>query len=224
MASSAAVSLLSNNDKESSLFPVVIISLLAHIIVFAGIPLFTRIIYKSERYERPNTFQLVSPAVIKTAIASKPHLRSEPVKKNATTPVPKKQRSKTVNPKENVKEENTDDLSELLDAVQSVKVSDIMPAQNFKYHWYIQNLVSKVEEQWKPPMGLTDKNDAAVNISFTIFPNGSISNVSVVKSSGVSTLDNLALRAINLAAPFGKLPVGFTENKLDISYSLHYIK
>jgi TonB family protein len=224
MSSSAAVLARPNSNKEHSLLPVVILSLIVHLLVFAGIPLLTKIIYRSEKYERPNTFQLVNPSIIKTVIASNPHLKSAALKKNATTPVPQKVRSKTVNPKENVKEENTNDLSELLDAVQSAPVSDIASTQNFKYHWYLQNLVSKVEEQWKPPMGLTDKKDAFVDIAFTIFQNGSISNVSVVKSSGVSTLDNLALRAISLAAPFGKLPIGFTEDKLEINYTLHYIK
>jgi TonB family protein len=73
-------------------------------------------------------------------------------------------------------------------------------------------------------MGLTEKTDAAVVVSFTISQNGSVSNVSVAGSSGVSTLDHLAQRAIQLAAPFGKIPIGFTENKLDITYTLHYVK
>jgi TonB family protein len=138
-----------------------------------------------------------------------------------TTPVPKKQKTASEPKKQ---EENTNDLSELLDAVPTIKVSEIASSQNFKYHWYLQNVVSKVEEQWKPPLGLTEKKDAAVIVSFTILQNGNISDVSVATSSSVSTLDNLAMRAIQLAAPFGKLPIGFTDDRLDITYTLHYVK
>jgi TonB family protein len=211
-----------DSPAEKSLLPLVFVSLLVHIVVFVGIPLLTKIVYKSERYERPRTFQLVSTSLVKP-VAVQSVKSSAAVKKNATTPVPAKNRNSNEARDKQVKE-NTDDLSELLDAVKSVPVSDIVPAQNFKYHWYIQNLVSKVEEQWKPPMGLTDRTDAAVEVSFIIFQNGSISGVNVSKSSGISTLDNLAVRAITLAAPFGKLPIGFTENRLDISYTLHYTK
>jgi TonB family protein len=73
-------------------------------------------------------------------------------------------------------------------------------------------------------MGLTDKKDASVLVSFTIEQNGTMSHLSVATSSGVSSLDNLAMRAIQLAAPFPKLPIGFTNDKLEITYTLHYAK
>jgi len=209
---------------EPSLLPLVLISLAVHVVVFAGIPLLTKVIYRSEKYDRPRTFQLVSPALIKMPIQPMPRAKTVAQKKTATTPVPKKQNSRQTPKKEAAKEENINDLSELLDAVPTMKASDIASAQDFKYHWYLQNLVSKVEEQWKPPLGLTDKKDAAVVVSFTISQNGSISNPSVEKSSDVGALDALALRAIRLAAPFGKLPIGFSGDKLDITYTLYYFK
>ncbi len=225
MATIVAAGIRRYPSDEPSLLPVVFISLAVHVAVFAGIPLLTKIIYRSEKYERPRTFQLVSPALIKTPIQPIPRAKTAVAqKKTATTPVPKKQNSRQTPKKEAAKEENINDLSELLDAVPTMKASDIAAAQDFKYHWYLQNLVSKVEEQWKPPLGLTDKKDAGVVVTFTISQNGSISNPSVEKSSGVGTLDALALRAIRLAAPFGKLPIGFAGDKLDITYTLYYFK
>jgi TonB family protein len=223
MASAIAVSTNKPSSKESSFFSVIILSLIFHVIVFVGIPLLAHIMYRAEKYSRPSTFQLVSPAHINVQIASIPQQKAAAArpKKAESTPVPKKRKT-AAEPKK--QEENTNDLSELLEAVQTINVSEIAPSQDFKYHWYLQNLVSKVEEQWKPPLGLTEKKDPAVIIAFTILQNGSIAGVSVATSSGVSTLDNLALRAIQLAAPFGKLPIGFTENKLDITYTLHYVK
>ena len=224
MASTLAVADNNLHSDDPKLLPLVAVSLIAHIVVFVGIPLLTTMIYRSQRYERPRTFQLVSPSLIKTPVAPIPHPKSAPApKKPATTPVPKNPHAKPT-PKKAAQEENTNDLNELLDAVQTTKVSDIVPTQNFKYNWYLQGVVSRVEEQWKPPMGLTEKKDAAVVVSFTITQNGAVSNISVANSSGAPTLDNLALRAIQLAAPFGKIPIGFAEDRLDITYTLHYVK
>ncbi len=222
MAPVLAVSAKDSASHEPSLVPVVIFSLIFHVVVFVGIPVLTSFAYRAEKYERPSTFQLVSPSVLKIpAPTPRPKAAAAQPRKADVTPIPKKQKS-SVEPKK--QEETTSDLSELLEAVPTIKVSEVAPSQNFKYHWYLQNLVSKVEEQWKPPLGLTDKKDAIVEVAFTIEQNGSVAGVSVSTSSGVSTLDNLALRAIQLAAPFGKLPIGFTENKLDIRYKLHYVK
>ena len=223
MPSALAVSTSKPPSNESSFFPVLILSLMFHVVVFIGIPLLAHIMYRAEKYSRPNTFQLVSPSLINAPIAPVPQQKAAAArqKKAEATPIPKKRKT-AAQPKK--QEENTNDLSELLESVPTIKVSEIAPSQDFKYHWYLQNLVSKVEEQWKPPLGLTEKKDAAVIVSFTILQNGSIAGISVATSSGVSTLDNLALRAIQLAAPFGKLPIGFTENKLDITYTLHYVK
>ena len=220
MASDFAVSVGNHALREPSFFPVIVISVIFHAVIFIGIPLFTKIVYRAEKYERPNTFQLVNPSLLKVPIRQAKSLIAKP-KKADVTPVPKKQKSHTEPRKQ---EENIDDLSELLEAVPTIKVSDIAPSKNFKYHWYLQNVVSKVEEQWKPPMGLTDKKDVSVIIAFTIVQNGSMTDISVATSSGVSTLDNLALRAIKLAAPFGKLPIGFSEDRLDILYTLHYVE
>jgi protein TonB len=223
MAPVLAVTVKDPSTQEPSIVPVIVISLIFHVIVFVGIPLLTSIMYRAQKYERPSTFQLVSPSLLKMPAVPVPHPKTAVAKqrKADVTPVPKKQKA---NPEPKKQEETTNDLSELLEAVPTIKVSEIAPSQNFKYHWYLQNLVSKVEEQWKPPLGLTEKKDAVVELAFTITQNGSITGVSVATSSGVPTLDNLALRAIQLAAPFGKLPIGFAENKLDITYKLHYVK
>lgn len=213
---------------EPSLKPVLIISFTCHLVVFIGIPLLTRLFYHSEKFERPKTFQLVrfsqpralsmpiSKAVIRQKTENKP--------KTATTPVPRKQSSRPT-PKKQVEEqkENTEELSELLGAIPT-KVSDMSVSQNFKFNWYLQNMQSRIEENFKPPMGLTDKKDAAVVVTFTVFENGNISNVAVVHSSGIATLDNCAVRAVQQSAPFGKLPLSFPDKRLDPTVTLFYVK
>jgi TonB family protein len=202
-----------------SFAPVVVASLVLHIMIFAGIPLAARLLYRSTVYERPKTFTLVNMPVqvvqaVKRAAQNKP---------KATTPVPAKKRARSAAKTEDKPEEKKDDLNELLDAIPA-SVSDISAGQSFKYAWYLNSVISKVEENWKPPMGLTDRKDAAATVQFTILSSGEISGVSITGSSGSSTLDNLAAKAVKAAAPFGKLPVGFQGDRLDIKYVLHYVK
>jgi TonB family protein len=73
-------------------------------------------------------------------------------------------------------------------------------------------------------MGLTDKQDVSAVVSFTVFENGNISAVSIVTSSGIPTLDNCAVNAVKMSAPFGKLPRTFAERKLDPTVTLFYVK
>jgi TonB family protein len=205
---------------EGSFVPVIIASLAFHLVIFVGIPFLARVLYHAEKYERPKTFTLVN---MPKALEQPRAAQAARIKPKATTPVPSKSRAKNPVKKDEKQQENNDQLNELLDAIPA-SVSDITKGQSFKYAWYINSVISKVEENWKPPMGLTDKKDASVTVVFTIFSGGDISKAAVSESSGISTLDNLALRAVQSAAPFGKLPVGYQMDRLDIRYVLHYVK
>jgi protein TonB len=149
--------------------------------------------------------------------------RATQPKPKATTPVPSKQRARHAAKSEDKPQEKNDELNELLDAIPT-NVSDVTAGQAFKYQWYLNSVISKVEDNWKPPMGLTDRKDAAVTVLFTIQASGEITRVSIAGSSGISVLDNMALKAVSAAAPFGKLPVGYQADRLDITYVLHYEK
>jgi TonB family protein len=79
----------------------------------------------------------------------------------------------------------------------------------------------KVERNWNPAS--ENKGDSVV-VAFTIKSDGSIAGPSLVKGSGNETLDGLALRAVTLAAPFGKLPPGVAEDKYDMVCTLRPVK
>jgi TonB family protein len=210
---------------EPSLKPVIILSFVFHVVIFGGIPLLTKVLYHSEKFERPKTFQLVRftppstltmPQMVRQKAEAKP--------KTATTPVPRKQSSRQAAKKQvEEQKENTEELSELLGAIPT-KVSDLSISQNFKFNWYVQNMQSRIEENFKPPMGLTERKDAATVLTFTVFENGTISDVTVVRPSGIATLDNCAVRAVKESAPFGKLPLSFPDKRLDPTVTLFYVK
>jgi TonB family protein len=214
---------------DRSFKKVVLVSLVFHLAIFVGIPLLSRLIYHADRFERPRTFTLVNMSQIRQLASLKPLLQAKteaakPKPKTATTPVPKKLNSKSAAKKEENRKEDTDELNELLSVIQTTKVSDMSVSKDFKFNWYTQNMQSRIEENFKPPMGLTDKQDVSAVVSFTVFENGNISAVSIVTSSGIPTLDNCAVNAVKMSAPFGKLPRTFADRKLEPTVTLFYVK
>jgi TonB family protein len=229
MVSSGAASLNGRifTTGERSLTPVVLVSLVFHFLVFVGIPIFSKLVYHADKFERPKTFTLVNisqvqPRIQPQVMAKTPTVRSKP--KTATTPVPRKPNSKPVAKKEAAQHEDTDELNELLGAIPTTKVSDMSVSKDFKFNWYIQNMQSRIEENFRPPMGLTDRQDASVVVSFTVFENGNISDVVIAQPSGIPALDNCAIAAVKEAAPFGKLPLTFADKKLEPTVTLYYVK
>lgn len=68
---------------------------------------------------------------------------------------------------------------------------------------YIEMAQYKVRSEWHPVNGARSKQ---VVVGFTVNSDGTASNVSAEKSSGVKSVDEAAIKAVLAAAPFGKLP------------------
>jgi TonB family protein len=120
-----------------------------------------------------------------------------------------------VEPPRPVVEENLEDLESLFSEMPAP--AQISAPGDFKFHWYLNNVRAKIEQNWKPA---TEDRNLSVTVRFIINSDGSISGLSVSTSSGNQTLDNLAVRAVTVAVPFGKLPPGFSGDKLDITCTL----
>jgi len=189
-----------------------IISGLFHLTVLVSIPIFMQLISSAVRFERPPTFQLVvAPPSIRslTPVAQK-KISKQPAQKKV-----KKEAAKQV-PRESVKpEENLDELASVLDEIPVP--TRVSPVGDFKYNWYLAQTQEKIEHYWNPSS--ENKKDSVV-VSFTIYSDGSISTPKIIRKSSSSTLDNLALRAVRLAAPFGKLPPGVSDNQYEMTCTL----
>lgn len=207
---------------------VFILSILFHIVLLVVLPVLSRLLQKSRKFERPKTFQLVA-----SPLRPNP-TRKVPVQKDARRqwkPQERKKDQPRTTPDKNApsrrteaqKEqdaarpirENLEELASILDEIPAP--AQVAAIGNFKYHWYLNNVQQKLERFWRPT---SENRNLKVIVSFTIKQDGTISNPSIATSSGNSTLDNLALRAVNLAAPFGKLPPGFDGNQLDLNCTL----
>lgn len=204
--------------RESSLYPLIGVSIGVHVLAFIVLPLMTKLFHRPITYARPQTFQLVqpprpqapSPPAPKTPPKPKPVAKAkEPAPAKTKAPAPAREEPKP-------DPQPQEDLSELQDLFEAqpapARVASV--SSDFKYHWYLNAVQQKAERHWKPPAG---RKGVKVVVSFTIFRDGSISEVKVAESSGSSVLDNLAVRAIRLAAPFGKLPPGFSGGSIGLN-------
>lgn len=188
-------------------------SILFHAVLLIGIPLILRATWKTATFQRPQTFQLVTPM--------RPVQPHKVQKQKAVKPTPsQKNKSKDVNPepKKETASSTDDNIDELASILDELPVPTMVSAVgNFKFHWYINNVQQKLERFWNPP---TENNSIKVVVRFIIYKDGSISEPSITKSSGSHAIDNMAIRAVKLAAPFGRLPPGFSGDKLDLNCTL----
>ncbi len=210
---SAALAILKMAGREN--LPIktgIIISCLFHCGILLGVPLLMQLAQNTSSFERPPTFRLVAapPSLrpVKPLAQKKLSKQAVPVKvkREGTKPVP----GESARP-----EENLDELASVLDEIPAP--ARVAAAGDFKYNWYLENIQQKLSRYWNPP---SENRSLSVVVSFTIYSDGSVSEPAVSKGSGNSSLDNLALRAVKLAAPFGKLPPGFSGDKLELSCTL----
>lgn len=85
---------------------------------------------------------------------------------------------------------------------------------------YAGKIKLKADANWKNPLG---GGTGQVQVSFKVFPNGSIETPKIYKSSGVRKLDNLAVLAIKNAAPFPPFPRELKEPNLPLILRFNYV-
>ena len=190
-----------------------VISCIFHLMVLGGVPLLLQLIQSAVPFERPPTFQLVAapPSLRPLAPVHRQKLsKQQPVQKRT-----KKKEQKPVPRESNKPEENLDELASVLDEIPAP--ARVSAAGDFKYNWYLAQTQEKIARYWNPPS--ENKNDSVV-VSFTINSDGAISEPAIFQKSGSTALDECALRAVKLAAPFGKLPPGVSGNKYEMTCTL----
>jgi TonB family protein len=85
---------------------------------------------------------------------------------------------------------------------------------------WLRLFVYSVRRSWHVPPDFTASGCAVVR--FTVSRDGTIRNVSVVHSSGHSTLDTAAARAVAVASPTLALPVAYPEPEVEVHLPFHY--
>ncbi len=86
-------------------------------------------------------------------------------------------------------------------------------AEDFTYAYYTTRLVAAIKARWtRPPI-----DDVEALVRFRIASDGTVSELELIESSGVSRFDNAGLRAIELASPVPPLPRSFRKPSLGVT-------
>lgn len=92
-----------------------------------------------------------------------------------------------------------------------------------RYQKYLMDMKRKIEFHWEYPM-LASRNgwQGSLKIDFKINRDGSVSDISLERSSGYPMLDDAAMTAVRLAAPFAPFPENFSIEDISIKGQFVY--
>lgn len=94
----------------------------------------------------------------------------------------------------------------------------------YRYFSYLNGIKRKVELVWNyPDAAARAGQQGKLELTFTIKKDGGLENVTLVKSSGYPMLDDEAISAIKVAAPYNKFPKGFNLERITIAATFEYI-
>ena len=94
-----------------------------------------------------------------------------------------------------------------------------------RYGWYVEVIQRKVSENWlKYEVDPGINNAQRVYITFEVAHDGHPYNVKVEQSSGVPSLDQSAVRALQRIDTFGPLPSDYSGSKISVEYWFDYSK
>jgi protein TonB len=99
------------------------------------------------------------------------------------------------------------------------------PAGDFgsQFGWYVDVVRRKVSENWmKYEVDPSISSARRVYIVFDIQSGGEPSNIQVEQSSGVPSLDQSAMRALQRIDSFGPLPGGYRGSKVSVEFWFDY--
>jgi protein TonB len=92
-----------------------------------------------------------------------------------------------------------------------------------RYGWYVQIIQRKVSENWlKYEVDPSITTGERVYITFDVARDGHPYNVQVEQSSGIPSLDQSAVRALQRIDTFGTLPADYSGSKISVEYWFDY--
>lgn len=92
-----------------------------------------------------------------------------------------------------------------------------------KYQKYLMDMKRKIEFHWEYPQ-LAARNgwQGSLKVNFKINRDGTVSDVALERSSGYPMLDDAAITAVRLSAPFPPFPANFTIEDISIKGQFTY--
>ncbi len=90
------------------------------------------------------------------------------------------------------------------------------------YGWYADVVARKVHQAWQNEVNPSVVSAKRVYILFDIARNGSPSHVRIEQTSGIPSLDQSALRAMQRIDTFGPLPSGYSGSYVSVEFWFDY--
>lgn len=104
------------------------------------------------------------------------------------------------------------------DRLENPAVTAAQASSNVDFGPFMAELQRRIKRGWLPPRGHeSDK----VQVQFKVHNNGTLSDLRISKSKGISLSDQAALAAVQNAAPFMPLPAG-SPDPLEIQFTFDY--
>ena len=92
-----------------------------------------------------------------------------------------------------------------------------------RYAWYVDAVRRKVSENWmKYEIDPSISAARRVYITFDILRDGSPTNIELAQSSGVPSLDQSAVRALQRIETFGPLPPDYSGSRVSVEFWFDY--
>lgn len=88
--------------------------------------------------------------------------------------------------------------------VSEYRVSEYAQVTEFDFSAYMSDLQRRLKEKWGNHPATKNK----LVVQFTVAPDGAVSNLALIKSSGVDAIDQHALNTVTAASPLAPLPKG----------------
>lgn len=88
---------------------------------------------------------------------------------------------------------------------------------DFVYGYYVDQMLAMISSNWQRP---TLGGEIEAMVYFRIHRDGQISELRVERSSGYNSFDLAGLRAVQLAAPFPRLPQSYRHDSLGVNLIL----
>ena len=92
-----------------------------------------------------------------------------------------------------------------------------------RYQYYVDGVRRRISENWlKYEVDPRISNANRVYVTFDILRDGSPTNVQLASSSGVPSLDQSAVRAVQRVDSFGSLPPGYSGSRVSVEFYFEY--
>lgn len=165
------------------------------------------------------------PQVYQVQLIAMPQVTAPPEEKTLTVELetipPPPEEKRKIKPRLKEAEVRPDTARSAPLPVAGENVSAARTDEPFEFPYYLRLMIGKISRNWRNPYA--GKGDLVhATIYFQVLRDGTIINYRVEESSGASTFDRAALRAVIVSHPLPQLPPDYQESQLTVHLDFEY--